>query len=368
MSTGTRSAQQAHRMQIAEAELAALVQACGLQPGASSPLPQSSAAAADSGTCPREWLDDPALMRALHLLAQADISLQQRRGGPLQEYALACACLQPGSREVAELSPGASSTWNVALYADTHGFVDHWLDSHASAADQDIANALPPPLSLATITLMLHAIDAYRRASYQSALAYATEPLSISVAEFTHSLGAAAASTDLRWLLPSFLQLLPGIDPSSLIATDQDLAALAEHDLLTLQSGKGEQRLGFGATGHWIGAEFLRSWHQAVGFELNLHRRDDRQTLARVLLAPTALSNHWFELSADGREVNHQPLRVSVLAQRLDDLLDQALAVASAATAATAPLHCPQCHEPVSAGARFCGACGAPLKAPGRGI
>ncbi|MBL8243462.1 MAG: zinc-ribbon domain-containing protein [Rhodanobacteraceae bacterium] len=329
-------------------EIASALAGLGLRPTAASPLPAAPAAASTPS--------DPPLALALRILAAPSASLRQRHGGPWRDYALASACRQGGQDAIAAALTRADGRMDLLLYADARSYVDDWLDAHASAADDDLPNLLPPPLPLRALPLLLHAIDAYRRASYASALAYANAaPLHLAVDEFTASLGAASASTDLRWLLPAFLQLTPGLDLAALVPDEADLGLLADCELLTLAPASAQ--FGFGEAGAALGSEFMLGWQHAVGLEWVRHSGSGDQTLARWFLAPTHLSNHCFELAADGN-VNHQPLRVSVLALRLD----QWLATPDAAPAA-AP-HCPHCGADIGPQARFCGSCGQALVSP----
>ena len=341
------------RWTLSADEIAAALAGMGLPLTAASPLPRTVA----TGASP----PDSDLAQALHILAAPSASLRQRHGGPWLDYGLATACRRAGDGAVAAALPLADGRLDLLLYADARSYVDDWLDAHASAADDDVPNLLPPPLPLGALPLLLHAIDAYRRASYLSALAFAPEaPLSLAVDEFNASLRAAAASSDLRWLLPAFLHLTPGLDLSALAPDESDLGLLADSELLTLpQASPGPLRFGFGEAGQALGAEFMLGWQRAVGLELVRHTGAGDESLARWFLAPTHLANHCFELRADG-SVNHQPLRVSVLALRLDELL----AAADVAPPAATP-HCPHCGAEVGSQARFCGACGQPLGSTG---
>jgi hypothetical protein len=350
----------AWRWTLASGMVGAALAEFRLQPTAASPL-VGCRADADHGPVDL----DETTIRALRILAAPAASLQQRHGGPLLAYGLSTACLGSGDAGVAVAAPRADDQFELLLYADARSFVDDWLDAHASAADEEVANLLPPPLPLAALPLLLHAIDAFRRASYQSALRHETdEPLSLSVAEFNRSLRDAAASADLRWLLPAFLQLTPGLDFTALAAGEGDPGLLAQFDLLTLRQPEPAPVFGFGTNGHLLGSEFIGGWHAAVGFELRRHGASVDATLARVFVAPTHLTNHWFEMAGDGLSVNHQALRVSVLAQRLDELLTSAAREPELApTPAAGPRKCTHCGHTFSANARFCGGCGQPLDA-----
>lgn len=288
---------------------------------------------------------------ALQLLAQPTRLLTQRWGGPLRAFGQAWSVPSAGGGPVATLEPGADGRVAIALHADVSDFVDDWLGLHALEVEGEIPNALPPPLPAGALPLLLHAIDCWRRTSYLSALRHAIgESPTITASEFARTLKAAAASGDLRWLLPSFLQLTPGLDHGTLLAREEHLGLLAELDLLGIATPGADPLLGFAETGAWIGAEFLLGWQQAVG--LRLESFDGaRGDASLAFLAPTPLANHWFEPMPDG-DWNHQPLSSSALATQLLRFL----AVDSAQPEATA---CGQCGAPLRPGARFCPACGA---------
>lgn len=334
------------RWEFEESGLAAWAAALAGPPSAHSPLNRL----AGSGGAPPAIDDPDRFTTALGLLARPTRLLTQRWGGPLRAFGQAWSVPSAGGGAVATLEAGADGRVAIALHADMSDFVDDWLGLHALEVEGDVPNALPPPLPAGALPLLLHAIDCWRRASYLGALRHAIgEPPAITASEFARTLKAAAASGDLRWLLPAFLQLTPGLDHRSLEASEEHLGLLAELDLLGIATPGADPLLGFAETGAWIGAEFMLGWQHAVG--VRLESFDGAAGVAsQAFLAPTPLANHWFEPLPYG-DWNHQPLDSPALTTQFLRFL----AVDGAPAEATA---CHQCGAPLRPGARFCPACG----------
>ncbi len=335
------------RWELEESDLAAWVAAVARPLAAHSPLH----GLAGNERTPSAIDDRDRFTTALQLLARPTRLLTQRWGGPWRAFGQAWSVPSAGGGPVATLEAGADGRVAIALHGSVLDFVDDWLALHALEVEGEIPNALPPPLPAGALPLLLHAIDCWRRASYLSALRHAIgESPTITASEFARTLKAASASGDLRWLLPCFLQLTPGLDHEALLAREEHLGLLAELDLLGIATPGADPLLGFAETGAWIGAEFMLGWQQAVG--LRLESFDGASGAASLaFLAPTPLANHWFEPMPSG-DWNHQPLTSPALATQFLRFL----AVDSAPAEATA---CRQCGAPLRAGARFCPACGA---------
>jgi len=176
-------------------------------------------------------------------------------------------------------------------------------------------------------------------------------------------------SMDIRWLLPAFLVVTPGLEQYQSEIDPQNIGVLLEHDFF--REGKlasGGDVLIFGEAGQIMGVEFFRSWFTSCGVEINVACSDTFEAVERLFIAPTLLGNHFVRLEGtdNGKAmVNHQLYTTEQLAFELDELFGSAFAVnVVSKTAPTPPAKkfCSSCVSKVSVGAVFCGNCGAKLK------
>jgi hypothetical protein len=175
----------------------------------------------------------------------------------------------------------------------------------------------------------LHTIDSFRRVSYQNMLAHVfTDRAYVKVQEFLHSMTDSLKSLDIRWLLPAFLAVTPGVEQYQTEIDPQNIAVLLKQDFFA--EGKlasGESVLVFGEAGQIMGVEFFRSWFTSCGIEISVAEAEGFKAAERLFIAPTVLGNHFVRLedAGNGRAlVNHQLYTTEQLAFKLDELFARA--------------------------------------------
>lgn len=364
--------------QVSRSDLGPLfVDTLRLEWNASSPLQTELAGYVPGSGRPSDDLAEvtrhPLLAKVAPILARPTFRMLHRTGGsaaPASHFA-AYNNRNLDADAIVTVTPSFEGSLLIQLFDPLDDYCAWWSDLLAAKVEGEPVSLIPESLPLESFVYFLHAIDAYRRASYQSMLDYApTDQLSITAAEFTGTMARSLRSRDLRWLLPAFLHLVPGLDLSGFDPREEHLAALSENDFLLAakETGTGEPGVVFGEAGRATGIEFHRTWLLAVGFELAALSAEDAHPLSRGFLAPTGLANHLFLLESVGPgrvAVRHEALSADSLRARLQALLAEALAgpaVAGAPAAATqrpGPRSvCPSCQARVSADARFCPSCG----------
>lgn len=321
--------------------------------------------------------------RALSILANPQIVLNTRMGGGSQPFVPSTACLAPSldPEAVALISPSFEGSYLVQLFETPWHYLAFWLNLNASGAAEPVPNYMPPPLSLEAFVYVAHSIDCFRRISLSDLLDHENHAAaSIDPDAFGETLGSALKSGDMRWLLPAFLRLTPGLDLSDFDEDGAHLAALERLDFLVpAQTKNGRDTvLLFGEAGRAMGQEFARTWFGANGFEWAQATPKGLNVLHRGFLAPTALANHLFMVengSANGLSINHQALTREALdtcfARMLSSALTPALDGSQTERVAysqehyktevplpNAPKFCPECGSKLRAGAKFCSSCG----------
>jgi hypothetical protein len=321
--------------------------------------------------------------RALSILANPQIVLNTRLGGGSQPFVPSTACLAPSldPEAVALISPSFEGSYLVQLFETPWRYLAFWLNLNASGAAEPVPNYMPPPLSLEAFVYVAHSIDCFRRVSLSDLLDHENHAAaSIDPDAFGDTLGSALKSGDMRWLLPAFLRLTPGLDLSGFNEDGAHLAALGRLDFLVpAQTKNGRDTvLLFGEAGRAMGQEFARTWFGANGFEWAQATPKGLNVLHRGFLAPTALANHLCMVengSANGLSINHQALTREALDAHFAKLLGRALEPAleegqperathgseqdeTEAPAPSAPKFCPQCGGKMRTNAKFCSGCG----------
>ncbi len=312
--------------------------------------------------------------RAAAILARPEWTMTNRTGGGSLPLSFFTAAHAPSIDEygVAVVAPSYDGAYFIQLFASPWLFLAWWLNLNASGAAEPIANYIPPSTSYESLIYLLHTTDLYRRASMNSQLDHQpTEMPSITAESFGATFKTSVRSNDLRWLLPAFLGLTPGLDRAGFDEAGEHLKALARLEFLfpakSGEDGDTNDRLVFGEAGRIMGVEFYRSWFQAVGFETSVRTGGGWRVADRGFLAPTGLANHLVlvdlhQAGSGSPSVNHQAMTRDVLDGKMARLLTQSLAqslLSPDEESETATQNCEQCDLPLKPGQKFCVNCGA---------
>ncbi len=356
------------------------VEQLGLQLQPLSPLSELSAQAPGSGGLPQQT--DPATLQniaeqaevrlAAAILADPQRRLLLRYGGGVIPVAEIFACDNPSfnAQAVVAISSTRGNIYQVETFpsaGDFAAWVADLLDrvplfaalpveaqALESAGMQEYLHLIPDSLPLETFIYLLHGIDSYRRASYGSMLDYKVNAeLSLTAAEFDGSLIQSLNSRDLRWLLPAFMALTPGLAAYTLKPELKHLQVLLDRGLLAAGQVEGSQTLLYAwpEAGRRLGVEFYRTWAGGAGLELAFAGMRDKQTAERAFITPTALANHYFSLAQveGGASVSHNPLDKSGLVDKIVSLFNLPVPVTPPPPAVFATLEEPVPFQPDSA-------------------
>lgn len=242
--------------------------------------------------------------RIAAILASPDLCITHRFAGASVPQAAFFACVSHAEGQTfVVVAPERNDRYAAHAFGSAEAYLGWWLFRLSSASDRAIPSDLPPTLPLPALIYALHAVDGYRRAKYQSALSYgATDSLRIGQPEFIATMREAITRRDLRWLLPAFIQLAPGVatllkePPIEQLTVLQDAKfLLAQHD-----QDAGQDFFCFGDAAQRMGNEFIDGIGVAVGFRFEVLTELGALPLIEAFLAPTRLSNHLIELEPDG--------------------------------------------------------------------
>ena len=174
--------------------------------------------------------------------------------------------------------------------------------------------------------LTLNMIDCVRRRYLTGLLSGEHTSLEfITLEDYLEELDFNLRHSDVRWLLPAALKLLPKLplfkfefDPEKITFSDQ-------YNLITrYQSDRDEAVLYYLSESiKKLGLDFTHHWKYALGFYI----RDIDEVMTQCFLAPTGEVNQFFELT--GKRENgkciYKPMTFNALVTRFEDLFREAL-------------------------------------------
>jgi len=279
---------------------------------------------------------------AAAILADPQYRLLLRTGGSVTPGAVMVACINllvdpqtvvvftptPGDGYQVETFVSADdfAAWAANLLDSVPLFAALELEVQAleTAGIKEYLHLIPDSLPLEAFIYLLHAIDSYRRATYCSMIEYKpAAEISLTAAEFDGSLIQSLNSRDLRWLLPAFMALTPGLASFKVMPELEHLQMLLDKGLLLAGQVEGSRTLLYSwpENGRRLGVEFYRTWSGAAGLELTFR---GGQTGQMAFIATTALTNHYFTLEqADvpgGVVAQHEPLNKTELSEKIAGL------------------------------------------------
>jgi len=321
--------------QVADTDLGPyLVDVLGQPVDAMSPVAPDLAGYAPGSCRPsaelqQEVLAEPRAGDVAAVLACPSFKLWGRSGGgrtPFSSYAI---CGRPATHPdlYVAASPSFENAWLFEVLDGVEEVAAWWADTFAAPVDETMPNLLPPPIEIESLLYAFHTIDAFRRVTMQGMLDYRTtsEP-AVPVEDFITSMRRSIASNDLRWLMPTFMHLVPGLDLGNIDIRDEHLQSLIDQTLFeaAAEEQDGTEVLVFGEAGIALGMEFYDGWLSSAGYELVVRSGGAQMPLARGFLAPTPVTNHLILLGANGESVNHQAMTTEHLAIKLVELLTDA--------------------------------------------
>ncbi len=324
-----------------------IVDAGGHHPDPLSPLAPDLESYAPGSIRPSSDLEavlaHPRARDVASVVACPSLKLWGRTGGGTVPVSSFAVCGRPAIHPdlFVVVSPSFEDAFVLEVLEGIEEVAAWWADTLASPVEDDRPNLLPPPIALETLVYAFHTIDAFRRATLEGMLAYTTtEQPAISADEFSDSLLRAIGSRDLRWLLPAFLHLVPGLDVAGIDPRSEHLLFLVNQSFFVPAAEREDDRdvLVFGEAGIALGAEFHHGWLSAAGFELLVRSTDGTTCLERGFLAPTAFTNHMVLVGAEhGAPVNHQAMTLRRLMAKVVELVELAVEKAQEPIAAKPP-------------------------------
>ncbi|WP_034285266.1 zinc ribbon domain-containing protein [Schaalia suimastitidis] len=244
---------------------------------------------------PSQYLD--AIMRSphcvpiTHALVAPLVKIECRRGGSVtapEHYQVLLS--RSGGAVVAHMRSRDGEVL-VLHFANAAIFVQWWLSISASSASY----ASPPLFSegedLHVFLCLLHSIDMYQRAYFESMLDYRpTLDETFDTLHFVDLFRRSLASRDWRWQIPTLLGVLPELEQWNIELLEGHLERACALGFLT----RHEAKWAFGDRVRLMGTEVITSWLGSTGAHASVMMDGNRADLSSLLLMPTAITNHLF--------------------------------------------------------------------------
>jgi len=295
-----------------------------------------------------ELAADPDLERIASVLAAPDLRLRFQKGGLAKTpEGFSAYCRHNGEgTEVVSLGQERGLV-EATYFADLAHFCSYFATLHASPVMAPPPNVIKTEVPLEVMLIIMGLVDCYRRAYLNGMLNGETEPVeAIFEDEFLAVFEHELKSTDIRWLLPSFLRLTPGLAETPLNFSGEEMDQVRALGFITRAAGPAERAIYlFGPPLKYMGLEFTAFWNVALGFEVaGLEPTSGKVTaLGRHFLAPTAEANHLITVRQTAGAGNqeggvgserrgtciHHSLTWAQTAEELGKIIDKAAALIS---------------------------------------
>ena len=320
------------------------------------------------------------------ILLRPDWRMSHRIGGGSSAISGMMAFRSAGVKQdaIVTVEPSSDTSVVIQYFEDYQDYLTSWINTFASLSEVPTEDYLPAPVSVESLIYILHSIDAYRIAAYQSQISYTPAQIPFIKAEaFVETLSKSLESRDIRWLLPAFVLLTPGMEDYTLQIAEEDYRLLTELNFLrgAEHPETKEKVFFFGDAAREMGIEFYRSWMYAVGFGISALSEAKETEFVSGFLAPTSLTNHLILLDRDASKslraryetysgeglisafetILHQTLFDAERILSEDDELEELEAAETVSEAPAPEVLCPSCRSPVPEGSRFCPHCGSDL-------
>lgn len=284
--------------------------------GAGSSLAQNAMAAfppqvgrpttAAPSTALLELQKDPQLQKVQEVLTQPQLRVRFQKGGgnAAGEYFAVYARPHSGPELVA-LHGIIEGVYAIIIFENFNDYVDWWVRINASSVTDTVRNLIPGEWSFASLAYLLHAVDCVRRLNMESMLRYAPlQQPEITEADFMLTLALALRSDDMRWLLPAFVKLTPGMSGLN-IQFPPGMGGIAEQLGILVDEVAPDQNARvyrFRENGVALGVEFNMTWLAAFGWGAEVLTGQGPLSL-QSFMAATAMCNHVIEVQQDDQGV-----------------------------------------------------------------
>jgi hypothetical protein len=246
---------------------------------------------------------DKDFLRAIKVIASPKIRINCRKGGAafvVEQFTTLISKVE-GALCIVTLME-SDINMNIFLFKSIEEYATFFASQNAQLVSRETINLLENSTTIENIVCIFNLTDCFRRAYLNGMLEDSTEPVkAILEADFVSVLERELKSGDIRWLVPSFIRLVPGLSEVKLNFEDGQMKELERLGFLTSVEEveeKGIRILNFGGSGRYMGLEFTHFWKASVGFDIVSFDREKNgvSSTNKYYFAPTEEGNHLFKI------------------------------------------------------------------------
>lgn len=316
---------------------------------------------------------DSEFKKAAEVLASPSLKVSIRRGGSTLPFEASTVYAKKEKDDITFVYlKEVDNTLMMTLFTDVRSYTGYFAAQNASPVEAVPLNTIKATQDIETLLFIFNLLDCYRR-TYMGLMLEGSEDTidAIYEDEFLSVFEKNLKSKDIRWLLPAFLNLVPGVGDFAISLTGEQLDYAEAMDFINRSANKKENRPVYylGSNARYMGLEFSLFWKYAAGFEVTGwdEKAMSAEILGRYFLAPTEEGNHLIRLIPMGEKAKftHFCLSLKELEEELCNILEgylSGLAKASGfkvSITGKANNFCGSCGARLEKGSAFCGNCGA---------
>lgn len=357
-----------------QADVTALLDRLGLHMAPISPL-FGAMASRETSEEALQWADDSDFADVLGTLAAPDRVVRVYAGGGMQPRGDLFMCIRPNQHfPMVAITPSVEESWVILGFSDTV-MGTRWLTDTLAGDVEDVPQSpFPETFPLRLGVYIWATIDQFRRSTYEQLLDFrADEPLRFTLEDFSENIRRGVQAGDIRWALPAFIALTPGIGEAAMTPDPSVFNQLLETDMMFPVSGDGAGlTFTFGEVGQDLGIEFYRTWVKSAGIEVRDAVASGYAVRHRAYLSVTMWANHMWELlNHDEAEIRYAPMAHAAVLKLLESWIQGPMQPEAVVPVIEIPQSgeasviiqdgvCDTCGAPMLPDAQFCSKCGTP--------
>ncbi|WKY47560.1 zinc ribbon domain-containing protein [Eubacteriaceae bacterium ES3] len=314
-------------------------------------------------------LASPHAQTISYLLNEPDLRLRFHTGGGASMEEIFYVFLSQKNQMVLANFTDSEGQIKLILFAGWEAFLNWWIDIYCTEDNNNYREIFHGQEDPETIICAFYCLDLYRRAVLESLLSHQrVEEIELTSRDFILGLKNEILSNDVRWLMPAFIALTPGMKSHKLVLSAKHLEQIESLGFVKKKNEDGQEVLLLDDLSKSLGTELMTAWIGVAGIEAVGLINGKKSVLDRKSVIPTAFTNHLLSLEneAGNLKLLHQALSSEYLRKMFEQwrmYLGKIVGGGQSQTEEKAVAHfCGKCGNPLKEAANFCPKCGTPVK------
>lgn len=335
-----------------------------------SPFANQPAAVETCGPDTMALSKDVEFQAVVKLLAEPDLKLQYNQAGPRAPLEASTVYIKRvGAAVQSAVLHNDGGRLFIIYLRDIEELTTYFKNQYGALVVNTGINVLAEQVPLEVWMCIMNLADCYKRAYLYDMLGNETAAVdALYEDEYLAVLEQSLKSGDLRWLVPSFLRLIPDLQNVSLDFQEAHLETAKRLQFLHVTQEDNRRIYSLHSSSKYMGLEFTNFWK----FSLGLTFSHVAGKVGHYYMATTDEINHFVTLIPKevGYDVTHEILDFDQVGSKVGTLIEEMLksapvAVAEVKAVVAAPTagkkFCSKCGTKVPEGASFCAGCGSKI-------